>query len=125
MTAAALLETLQRRGISARVECGDLKLKPVAALDAALIASIRCNKSELLELLALETASRETAATSSTRCEARECLPGTLYDPARAFEEANRLHRLGRIDADQRDALRGYALDARVLVCRGVPGLRH
>ncbi len=108
MSAAALLETLQARGISARVENGDLKLKPARVLDSALLDSLRCYKSELLELLQLETASH--AAQSSTRCEPRECLPRDLYEPARAYAYANRLHRLGRIDADQRDALRGYAL---------------
>jgi hypothetical protein len=51
MTAPALLDALAARGVVARVEDGDLKLRPACSLDAALLAEIRAAKAELLALL--------------------------------------------------------------------------
>lgn len=48
---------------------------------------------------------------SSTHIEPAQGETGKLYDPARAFAEANRLHRRGTVTREQRDALQRYALE--------------
>jgi hypothetical protein len=56
MTAPALLDVLAARGVVARVDGGELKLKPARSLDAALLAEVRANKADLLTLLTASAA---------------------------------------------------------------------
>jgi len=113
MNAPTFILGLRERGAALEIEGGRLRVTPSTALTDADRAAWRKHKREIIALL--ESASREagTADPSSTRSEsARVCLVGDQYDARAAFAEANRLFRLGRIDAEQRDNLCGYALRA-------------
>lgn len=61
MSAAALLERLSRDGVSVECVADRLKIHAPRDLKPQILDAIRCHKSELLELLQLESA--------STRCE--------------------------------------------------------
>ncbi len=62
MDALQTLDTLQERGATLQIDGEALRVAPSRVLDNDLRAAIRRNKSELLELLALESASRSGPA---------------------------------------------------------------
>ena len=66
MNTLHLLDTLRERGATLQHDDSVLRVTPSRVLDDALRAEIRCHKSELLQLLVLETASQ---AQSSTQIE--------------------------------------------------------
>ncbi len=76
MSAISLLQTLNARGVEARVEDGQLKLRPAHLLDTALLQEVRVAKAELLELLSPPTTLSE-----------HSFYPRFAYDPdaARAY----------------------------------------
>lgn len=71
MSAAALLESLSRDGVSVECVADRLKIHAPRDLEPRVLDAIRCHKSELLELLQLESAAR----TASTRNEPQAVAP--------------------------------------------------
>jgi hypothetical protein len=111
MTPAALLSSLESRGVAARIDGGELRLRPASALDARVLADVRAMKPQLVELLrARESAGREeTEPSASTREYSRSFDAGAAYDPSAAREEAWRAFRANEVTSAQRDALLWYA----------------
>ena len=105
MSAAALLESLSRDGVKVECVADRLKIHAPQKLNPQILDAIRCNKSELLQLLKLESASRSEPL-------ARDFDAGAAYEPALAYAYAARQYRLGRITSEQRDNLQRYALEA-------------
>jgi len=63
MTATALLDVLQARGVTVRIDSGDLKLKPAGGLDAALLGEVRAHKAEILQALQSGVATHQAEPT--------------------------------------------------------------
>ena len=112
MSAAALLESLSRDGVSVECVADRLKIHAPQKLNPQILDAIRCNKSELLELLALERASTRADNASTRTDNGRDFDAGAAYEPALAYAYAARQYRLGRITSEQRDNLQRYALEA-------------
>ncbi len=114
MTAPALLDALAARGVVARVEAGDLKLRPARSLDAEMLAAVRANKADLMTLL---TAPQAPGAPPSGLVHISVAigewydgiLCGDAYDPRQATAAAWRDFRRGDIDEAQRDFRLKYA----------------
>ncbi len=76
MSATALLNTLTSRGIVARVENGDLKLRPAHSLDVEMLAAVRAAKAELLTLLTATLATATGVAAATDAPPALQKMPG-------------------------------------------------
>lgn len=113
MNAAALLGALRRNDVRAWCEGERLELEaPPGVLRPRLLEVVRCYKSELLELLALESASRAAPHEYSCAATVEGFTPRAVYDSGEATAHAWRKFRAGAISEGQRDALLSYALAA-------------
>ncbi len=107
MTPTVLLEALHSRGVSARVENGDLKLRPARSLDAETLGLVREHKAALLALLQPPSPHEYSCAATDEGFTPRSaCDAGAMT--AFAWREFKR----GKINDRQRDALLRYASNA-------------
>ncbi len=109
MSAVALLERLSSSGVRVELIADRLKIHAPRPLDPNILEAIRCHKSELLQLLALEAIS-QSSTRSERLCESPcECWPRELYNPqaARVFVERDQT-----LLPDQRATLLQYAARA-------------
>jgi hypothetical protein len=67
LTALELLHEIEARGVSLRLQLGELKLRPAASLDARVLAEVRAAKPELVELLRAREYSQRDALAALAR----------------------------------------------------------
>jgi hypothetical protein len=93
VTAAALVERLQARGVELRVDGDRLRLRPAGAISADEVEAIKRHKPAILRLL----------ATTTTAPDDPDLDPATVRDTLGASPDP---HMLAGIAWDVRDALR-------------------
>lgn len=105
MTAPTLLREIESRGVAARIDDGELKLRPASRLDSQVLAELRALKPEIIALLKQREYSQRAIEPTSTR----SFIAGELYNRQAATAEAWRAFDAGEVSAEQRDNLLAYA----------------
>jgi hypothetical protein len=108
MTPAALLSSLESRGVAARIDGGELRLRPALGPDARVLAEVRAMKLPLMALLR-ERETREYSRAAATVAEKRDFNAGAVFSRAEAEEYAHAAFARSEVTEAQRDALLWYA----------------